>query len=96
MMHFAFYTIIILCTVRIVFSSEKESELIEKLLKNYNPHSRPVANPSFQLDLDLKLTLKQIIDLDVRNQILKTKLWLEYYWKDEKLIWEPVSLPLWC
>ena len=75
-----------------MFSSDKESDLIEKLLQNYNTYSRPVANPSSQLNLQLKLTLKKIIDLDVRNQILKTKLWLEYYWKDENLIWEPVSL----
>ena len=72
--------------------SEKETTLINMLLKNYNPFARPVVNDSSQLDLEIILTLKQIINLDVRKQILKTKLWLEYYWKDKKLVWKPVSL----
>ena len=76
--------------------SDKETALINKLLKNYNPFARPVVNDSLQLDLEIILTLKQIINLDVRKQVLKTKLWLEYYWKDTKLVWKPVSLRLSC
>ena len=76
--------------------SDKETALINKLLRNYNPFARPVLNDSSQLDLEIILTLKQIINLDVRKQVLKTKLWLEYYWKDTKLVWKPVSLRLSC
>lgn len=71
--------------------SDEEKDLIEKLLKNYNSHARPVAKESSQLKLEIILTLKQIINLDVRKQILKTKLWMEYYWKDKSLVWKPVS-----
>ena len=76
--------------------SDKETALINKLLKNYNPFARPVLNDSSQLDLEIILTLKQIINLDVRKQVLKTKLWLEYYWKDTNLVWKPVSLSISC
>ena len=69
--------------------SDKETTLINKLLKNYNPFARPVVNDSLQLDLEIILTLKQIINLDVRKQILKTKLWLEYYWKDTNMACHP-------
>ena len=73
--------------------SDDESRLIDTLLnKNkYQPYSRPVANASTPLLLNITLTLKQIIDLDERNQLLKTNLWLEYYWFDSKLVWNPVS-----
>ena len=29
------------------------------------------------------------IDLDEKNQLLKTNLWLEYYWFDDKVQWKP-------
>ena len=74
-----------------VLTSDEERNLISKLLENYNPSARPVVNETSQLNLEIILTLKQIINLDVRKQILKTKLWLEYYWKDKNLVWRPVS-----
>ena len=77
-----------------VNGSDKETALINRLLHNYNPFARPVVNDSSTLNLEIILTLKQIINLDVRKQVLKTKLWLEYYWKDKNLIWNPVSLSL--
>ena len=75
-----------------VNGSDKETALINRLLHNYNPFARPVVNDSSTLNLEIILTLKQIINLDVRKQVLKTKLWLEYYWKDKNLVWNPVSL----
>ena len=73
----------------IAFCSDHETNLINDLLRNYQKYSRPVSNPSSTLPLDTTLTLKQIIDLDERNQLFKTNLWLEYYWVDEKLTWKP-------
>ena len=71
--------------------SDDETRLINKLLSGYQAYSRPVPNPSSPLLLNLTMTLKQIIDLDERNQLLTTNLWLEYYWFDSKLAWDPVS-----
>ena len=85
-----FFTLLLLFNSRVVFGSDQETDLIHKLLEKYNPHARPVSNASSKLNLEIILTLKQIINLDVRKQILKTKLWLEYYWKDRNLVWKPV------
>ena len=71
--------------------SDQETKLINDLLSNYQKYSRPVSDPILPLHLNITLTLKQIIDLDERNQLLKTNLWLEYYWYDDKLRWKTVS-----
>ena len=78
--------------------SEQESKLINHLLQEnqYQKYSRPVATPCLQLSLNITLWLMQIIDLDERNQLLKTNLWLEYYWFDNKLKWTPVSMKSTC
>ena len=81
--------IILICYFDVCVSSDYETHLINHLLKGYEKHSRPVASPNLPLSLNITLTLKQIIDLDERNQLLKTNLWLEYYWFDEKLHWNP-------
>ena len=89
--------VLIICAlwkVEFTFCSDHETNLINHLLENYQPYSRPVEYPNSTLTLNITLTLKQIIDLDERNQLLKTNLWLEYYWFDEKLKWEPVSIKL--
>ena len=80
----------IICKVENVVCSDAETNLINNLLRDYQKFSRPVANPNLPLSLNITLTLKQIIDLDERNQLLKTNLWLEYYWFDDKLKWNPV------
>ena len=83
--------ICILCKVGMSVCSDSETNLINHLLRDYQKLSRPVANPNLPLSLNITLTLRQIIDLDERNQLLKTNLWLEYYWFDDKLKWNPVS-----
>ena len=84
--------VLIICAlseVEFIFGSDTETDLINKLLRKYQRYSRPVADPGSTLDLNITLTLKQIIDLDEKNQLLKTNLWLEYYWFDDKVQWKP-------
>ena len=81
-----------LCEVKFAVCSDNETALVNTLLRKYQRYSRPVADPSSTLSLNITLTLKQIIDLDEKNQLLKTNLWLEYYWFDDKLQWKPVSI----
>ena len=40
--------------------------------------------------LQFGVTLQQIIDMDERNQLLKSNLWLEYMWTDVNLAWNEV------
>ena len=71
--------------------SKDEQLSMANLLEGYRTDVRPVANASLPVPFRIQLKLKQIVDLDVRNQILKTNLWLDYYWKDDNLFWNPVS-----
>ena len=76
--------------INLAVCSDQETNLINDLMRDYQKYSRPVSDPNFPLHLNITLTLKQIIDLDERNQLLKTNLWLEYYWFDDKLKWKTV------
>lgn len=66
-----------------------ERKLLFDLLSNYNTLERPVANESEPLLLSFGLTLQQIIDVDEKNQLLVTNIWLELDWVDVNLRWDP-------
>lgn len=63
--------------------------LYDDLLSNYNKLVRPVVNVSDALMVKIKLKLSQLIDVNLKNQIMTTNLWVEQSWYDYKLKWEP-------
>lgn len=63
--------------------------LYDDLLSNYNKLVRPVVNVSDALMVKIKLKLSQLIDVNLKNQIMTTNLWVEQTWYDYKLKWEP-------
>lgn len=63
--------------------------LYDDLLSNYNRLIRPVSNNSDKVNVKMGLKLSQLVDLNLKDQILTTNLWVEMEWKDEKLRWEP-------
>ena len=65
--------------------------LLEDLLKNgYQKLERPVSKESSPLQLNFSISLQQIIDLDEKNQLLTTNIWLTYNWFDANLSWNEV------
>jgi hypothetical protein len=54
-----------------------EQLLIGRMLRNYDPASRPVFNASKPVIVRFGLAFIQICDMDERNQILTTNVWLE-------------------
>ncbi|XP_059080774.1 neuronal acetylcholine receptor subunit alpha-7-like isoform X2 [Tigriopus californicus] len=70
-----------------VRSGPNERRLINDLLEKYNNLERPVYNESEALKLAFGLTLQQIIDVDEKNQILTTNIWLNLDWKDVNMVW---------
>ncbi|KAM3726973.1 Acetylcholine receptor subunit beta-like [Dirofilaria immitis] len=68
---------------------ELEGQLYEDLLYDYNKIPRPVKNSTNVLTVNLGASLIRIIDVDEKNQILTTNLWLEMQWNDSKLTWDP-------
>ena len=79
--------------------------LYDDLLSNYNKLVRPVSNVTEAVTVHLKLKLSQLIAVvnnlnkypcsnlsflqDLKNQIMTTNLWVEQFWKDYKLQWNP-------
>jgi len=63
--------------------------LYDDLLSNYNKLVRPVSNVTEVVTVQLKLKLSQLIAVNLKNQIMTTNLWVEQYWKDYKLQWDP-------
>ncbi|XP_041846714.1 neuronal acetylcholine receptor subunit alpha-7-like [Melanotaenia boesemani] len=72
---------------------EHQRRLYKELLANYNRLERPVVNDSAAILVELGLTLLQIIDVDEKNQVLMTNAWLQLYWTDVYLSWNPENYP---
>lgn len=70
---------------------ENERRLIYDLFdkKGYNPLIRPVKNNNDSLEISFSLALSQIINVDEVNQVMKTNVWLQVYWVDFQLSWDP-------
>ncbi|VDP15076.1 unnamed protein product [Soboliphyme baturini] len=56
---------------------------------DYNKISRPVKNFSEVLLIKFGASLIRIIDIDEKNQVFTTNLWLDMEWIDSKLHWDP-------
>ncbi|XP_064652958.1 neuronal acetylcholine receptor subunit alpha-7-like isoform X5 [Lineus longissimus] len=67
-----------------------EKKLIKKLFNDdYDKMERPAQNDSHPVRVDFGLTLQQIIDVDEKNQIIHTNIWLNLMWNDYHLRWNP-------
>uniref|UniRef100_A0A182VYI8 Neurotransmitter-gated ion-channel ligand-binding domain-containing protein n=1 Tax=Anopheles minimus TaxID=112268 RepID=A0A182VYI8_9DIPT len=51
--------------------------LYDDLLSNYNRLIRPVGNNSDRLTVKMGLRLSQLIDVNLKNQIMTTNVWVE-------------------
>ncbi|XP_045493914.1 acetylcholine receptor subunit alpha-like isoform X2 [Colias croceus] len=78
------------CCLRAVAAGNPDAKrLYDDLLSNYNKLVRPVVNTTDVLRVCIKLKLSQLIDVNLKNQIMTTNLWVEQSWYDYKLRWEP-------
>ncbi|XP_016342626.1 neuronal acetylcholine receptor subunit alpha-10-like [Sinocyclocheilus anshuiensis] len=62
-------------------------KLLNDLFVNYTNALRPVEDTDNIINVTLQITLSQIIDMDKRNQILTTYLWIRQVWFDAYLTW---------
>ncbi|XP_052796238.1 acetylcholine receptor subunit beta-like 1 [Mya arenaria] len=65
--------------------------LVEDLFETskYSPLVRPVERINDTITIDFSIQLSQIISVDEKNQIMKTNVWLQVYWTDYQLTWDP-------
>ena len=87
-----FLTNLMSLSFTIIYGAGNERRLLNNLLMDYQKYERPVANESLPVSLNFTLSLQQIIDLDERNQLLITNLWLDYTWEDSNLSWNKVCV----
>ncbi|XP_077988494.1 acetylcholine receptor subunit alpha-1-A-like [Glandiceps talaboti] len=64
-------------------------QLVTHLMSNYSKMVRPVRKGSDTVDVQYDIALQQIIDMDERNQILLTNVWLRQFWTDVHFQWDP-------
>lgn len=63
--------------------------LYDDLMSSYNRLIRPVSNNSDRLTVRMGLKLSQLIDVNLKNQIMTTNVWVNQEWSDHKLKWDP-------
>ncbi|XP_023240043.1 acetylcholine receptor subunit alpha-like 1 [Centruroides sculpturatus] len=69
--------------------SADTERLYDDLINGYNSLIRPVGNNSDRLTVKMSLKLSQLIDVNLKNQIMTTNVWVEQEWNDYKLRWDP-------
>ncbi|XP_061520577.1 cholinergic receptor, nicotinic, alpha 11 [Phycodurus eques] len=70
-----------------------QRNLLKNLLKDYNRMERPVGNDSHPLTVTFSLSLIQIMDVDEKNQVLTSNMWLRMSWFDHYLQWNQSEHP---
>ncbi|XP_033627222.1 neuronal acetylcholine receptor subunit alpha-4-like [Asterias rubens] len=82
-------------TLRGCLASEAADRLFYKLVKTESLKSqyasliRPVINESETVMVTFGLSLSQLIDIDEKNQIMTTSVWVRHKWVDRYLTWDP-------
>uniref|UniRef100_A0AAU6PBS5 Nicotinic acetylcholine receptor alpha2 n=1 Tax=Protohermes xanthodes TaxID=1452977 RepID=A0AAU6PBS5_9NEOP len=74
-----------------IYCNPDAKRLYDDLLSNYNRLIRPVSNNTDTVLVKLGLRLSQLIDLNLKDQILTTNVWLEHEWQDHKFQWDPAE-----
>ncbi|XP_016852101.2 neuronal acetylcholine receptor subunit beta-3 [Anolis carolinensis] len=74
-----------------VFSSfaENEDALLRHLFRGYQKWIRPVRHSNDTIKVYFGLKISQLVDVDEKNQLMTTNVWLKQEWIDNKLCWNP-------
>lgn len=75
------------------YGAEVEEKLMEHLLNSekYNNLIRPAKNNSELVSITFQVSLAQLINVNEREQIMTTNVWLKQEWVDYRLSWDPVE-----
>ncbi|XP_042287109.1 acetylcholine receptor subunit epsilon [Thunnus albacares] len=82
-----FGLVTILGTLVVQVQCNEESQLISHLFKNYNKNIRPVVHPEEKVQVQIRLTLTNLISLNEKEETLTTNVWIEIQWTDHRLVW---------
>jgi len=79
--------LLLLFAVELSHQGQHEEKLIKDLLNGYEKLARPVKNENESLEVEFGLSLNQIVKVDEKNEMMHTRMWLQYTWMDYKLKW---------
>ncbi|XP_030203832.1 cholinergic receptor, nicotinic, alpha 11 [Gadus morhua] len=85
--------LLLLALIHVSVQGPHQRHLLKNLLKDYNRMERPVGNDSHSLTVVFSLSLIQIMDVDEKNQVLTTNIWLRMGWFDHYLQWNQTEYP---
>ncbi|NP_001103397.1 acetylcholine receptor subunit alpha-like 2 [Bombyx mandarina] len=83
--------VVFFCSFTVCYANPDAKRLYDDLLSNYNRLIRPVDKNNNTVLVKLGLRLSQLIDLNLKDQILTTNVWLEHEWEDHKFKWDPLE-----
>ncbi|KAK3602116.1 hypothetical protein CHS0354_023095 [Potamilus streckersoni] len=66
----------------------EEQRLLYHIMKGYDRATRPVFQAATPVIIKLGITLTQVLDVDEKDQVLTTNIWLDQEWKDERMVWQ--------
>ncbi|XP_077989125.1 neuronal acetylcholine receptor subunit alpha-2-like [Glandiceps talaboti] len=85
--HWARTALTLFLSLKVCLAAEAEERLFTRLFHGYNKLVRPVRNVSDGLTVAFGLSISQLINVDERNQIMTTNVWLKQEWIDYRLRW---------
>jgi len=68
--------------------SRDEERLVRDLFRGYNKLIRPVQNMTQKVEVAFGLAFIQLINVNEKNQIMKSNVWLRLVWNDYQLQWD--------
>ncbi|XP_058887974.1 neuronal acetylcholine receptor subunit non-alpha-3-like [Acipenser ruthenus] len=69
--------------------AEMEDSLLRNLFRGYQKWVRPVQHSDDTITVKFGLKISQLVDVDVKDQLMTTNVWLWEEWTDCKLRWNP-------
>ncbi|KAK2573941.1 Neuronal acetylcholine receptor subunit alpha-7 [Acropora cervicornis] len=66
-----------------------QTRLYKELFQNYEKYSHPVLNPSDVVKVVFDFQLIRVIDVNAKDQFIKTYAWINQYWNNPQLKWDP-------
>ncbi len=80
-------------SIQIEGSQAAEAKLYHKLLSSYNKRVRPVLNSEDLVEVNVSITLANVLAIDEKHQSLSTLLWIFTAWIDPFLSWNQTEFP---
>ncbi|UYV83052.1 nAChRb1 [Cordylochernes scorpioides] len=68
--------------------SEDEERLVRDLFRDYNKLIRPVEMMNKTVEVEFGLSFIQLINVNEKNQIMTSNVWLQLMWNDYQLTWD--------